>query len=104
MRTKRRYLALQLDGDCVPGEREFLDAIWHSLLQIYGERGASVAGLVLISYDVEAKRAVLRVSLVALDMARVALVFLTRVGDCELAVHVVGVSGTVKALRSKFLV
>lgn len=102
MRPKRRYLMLQLDGDCVPEEREFLDAVWHSVGQVYGECGASVAGLALIWYDREVGRAVLRVSLGALGMVRVGLVLLRCVGDCALAVHVVGVSGTLKALRGKF--
>ncbi len=102
MRTKRRYLALQLDGQSAPSEHEFLEAVWQGLVQIYGESGASTASLSLMDYNPEAKRAVLRVSLAALSMVRTALVLMTHVGSCELAVHVVGISGTLKTLRGKF--
>ena len=100
MRIKRRYVALQLDGEHMPSEHEFLEAVWRSLAQIYGESGASMASLVLVEYDADAGRAILRVSLAALEMVRAALVLMTRVGNGALAVHVLRVSGTLRALRN----
>jgi RNase P/RNase MRP subunit POP5 len=97
-RQKRRYLGLRLDVDCAPNEKDFLDAVWVSLSRLFGEVGASLAGLVLIRYDVEGKRAVLRVNLIAVDSVRAALAALTTLGGKAAAVHVVAVSGTIKAL------
>ena len=97
-RVKRRYLLLRLDGDCVLQEREFLDAVWRSVTQLYGEYGASFAGLALIDYDGDAKVAVLRVSLAALVSVRAALALVTRVTGHDVAVQVLGVSGTLKGL------
>ena len=68
-RVKRRYLALQLECEAMPAEREFIDAVWAAVTKLYGEVGASLTGLALIDFDVERKVAVLRVSLAALNMA-----------------------------------
>jgi ribonuclease P/MRP protein subunit POP5 len=97
-RVKRRYLALQLECDVVPAEREFIDAVWAAVTKLYGEVGASLTGLALINFDVEHKVAVLRVSLASLSMVRASLAAITSVGGREAAVHVLGVSGTLKAL------
>jgi hypothetical protein len=48
-RIKRRYLALQLEVSCVPTEREFLDAVWGVVTQLFGEYGASLTSLALIN-------------------------------------------------------
>ncbi|MFB3890135.1 MAG: Rpp14/Pop5 family protein [Candidatus Bathyarchaeia archaeon] len=100
-RTKRRYVALRLDCEVAPAEREFLDAAWRAVTQLYGEYGASLTSLALIEYDVEGKSAVLRTSLVSVDMMRASLASITRLGGREAAVHVLAVSGTLKALRAK---
>ncbi|MCW4009930.1 MAG: Rpp14/Pop5 family protein [Candidatus Bathyarchaeota archaeon] len=100
-RIKRRYLALQLEVSVVPTEREFLDAVWGAVTRLFGECGASLAGLALISFDAEAKRAVLRVNLKVVDNVRAALATVTSLVGREAAVHVVAVSGTIKALRKK---
>ncbi len=97
-RQKRRYLALRLDVDCAPSEKDFLDAIWGSVTRLFGEVGASLACLALIRYDVDGKRAVLRVNLVAVDSMRASIAALTTLGGKPAAVHVVAVSGTIKAL------
>jgi RNase P/RNase MRP subunit POP5 len=97
-RIKRRYLALQLECEGVPTERELMDAIWAAVTKLYGEVGASLTGLTLIDVDVERKVAVVRVSLVALDMVRASLATVTSIGGREAAVHVLAVSGTLKAL------
>jgi RNase P/RNase MRP subunit POP5 len=97
-RIKRRYLALQLECEGVPAERELMDAIWAAVTKLYGEVGASLTGLTLIDFDVERKVAVVRVSLVALGMVRASLATVTSIAGKEAAVHVLAVSGTLKAL------
>jgi RNase P/RNase MRP subunit POP5 len=97
-RVKRRYLWLQLDADVLPEQRVFLDAVWRSVSQLYGEFGASQTSMALINYDMEGHSAVLRTSLVTVDMVRTALAALTRLDGKAVAVHVQAVSGTIKAL------
>ena len=99
-RAKRRYLALQIESEELPTEREFIDAVWASVTKLYGEVGASLTGLYLISFNVESKVAVLRVSLTALNMLRASLSSITNVAGKQVSVHVLAVSGTLKALYS----
>jgi RNase P/RNase MRP subunit POP5 len=101
-RVKRRYLALQLECEGVPSEKEFMDAVWGSVARLYGETGASLTSLALINLDVERKVVVIRTSLVTLDMVRASLAALRFVAGKESAVHVLSVSGTIKALSKKF--
>jgi RNase P/RNase MRP subunit POP5 len=75
-----------------------MDAIWAAVTKLYGEVGASLTGLTLIDFDLERKVAVVRVSLVALGMVRASLATVTSIGGREAAVHVLAVSGTLKAL------
>ncbi len=100
-RIKRRYLLLQLDVECVPEQKAFLDAVWRAVGQIYGEFGASQTRLALINYDVEGKMAVLRTSLVTVDLVRTALASIVRLDGKAAAVHVLAVSGTIKALSAQ---
>lgn len=97
-RIKRRYLALQLECEGLSTERELMDAIWAAVTKLYGEVGASLTGLTLIDFDLERKVAVVRVSLVALGMVRASLATVISIGGREAAVHVLAVSGTLKAL------
>ena len=99
-RVKQRYLALQLEGETLPTEREFIDAVWAAVTRFYGEVGASQTGLSLIDIDVERKVAVIRVSLAALNIIRASLAAITSIADKEASVQVISVSGTLKALYS----
>ena len=99
--VKRRYLALQLEMEELPTEKDFLDAIWGVVGKLYGEYGASLTSLALISLDAERKIAIIRTSLETLDFVRASLASLTSVAGCEASVHVLGVSGTIKSLFEK---
>jgi ribonuclease P/MRP protein subunit POP5 len=98
-RTKRRYLALHLDVESALGEREFMEAVWSAVTKLYGEFGASLTSLALISFDCERKFAVIRSNLIAVDNVKTALATIIALGGKEAAVHVLGVSGTIKALH-----
>lgn len=100
-RVKRRYLALQVDSDGVPSQKEFMDAIWGAVVKLYGEYGASQTSLALIDYDVEKKTAVIRTSLATVDLVRASLASITSIAGREAAMHVLAISGTIKALRKK---
>jgi len=100
-RTKRRYVALQLDSDMAPAPKEFMDAIWGAVTKLYGEHGASLTGLTLIDYAAEDKTAVIRSALEAMGIVRAALASITSIASKEAAVHVLAISGTLKSLRKK---
>ena len=99
--VRRRYLALQVDSAESFSSSELMTAIWDAVMKLYGEYGASQAGLSLISYDLQEKFAVTRVGHKAVDQVRASLALITSIGGRPAAVHVLRVSGTIKALRKK---
>ena len=99
-RVKRRYIALRLECDGLPSEREFMDAVWAAVTKLYGEVGASLTGLSLINFDGERKIFVVRTSLVSLAMVRASLATVTVVAGKVASLNVLAVSGTLKALYS----
>ena len=100
-RVKRRYLALQIDSEDLPRAKEFINEVWGAITKLYGEHGASLTNLALIDYDLEKKAAVVRTSLIALNSVRASLATITTIAGNEGAVHVIAVSGTLKALHKK---
>lgn len=100
-RVKRRYLALKIDSDEALSSKDFIDAVWGTVSKLYGEYGASQTGLALIDYDDEKQLAIIRVSHAALKMVRASLATITRIGDKPVSIHVLTVSGTIKALYTK---
>jgi len=99
-RVKRRYLALKVECEALPNEREFTDAVWAAVTRLYGEVGASQAALSLIDFDVEHKTAVIRVSLATLDMVKASLATIISIAGKEASVRVSSISGTIRALHS----
>jgi RNase P/RNase MRP subunit POP5 len=100
-KTRRRYLALHVDSAESFSSSELMNAVWNAVMKIYGEYGASQAGLSLISYEPEEKFAVVRVGHKAVEMVRASLASITSIASKPAAVHVLRVSGTIKALRKK---
>jgi len=100
-RVKRRYLALEIDSEEGFGSEEFMDAVWGAVLKLYGEYGASKAGLTLIDYDMEKRFAVIRIKHTTLGMIRTALATITKIGNKPAAIYILTVSGTIKVLHKK---
>ena len=97
-KVKRRYLALAIDSSDRVNSHDFMDALWRRMLKLYGEQGASRVNLSLIDFDDEKKTAVVRTGHTCLDQLRAALASIVKVGNAPVAVHVLKVSGTLKAL------
>lgn len=97
-KIKRRYLALKIDSEEAFSSKEFMDAAWGALLKLYGEYGASLSGLKLIDYDEEERLAVVRAAHEKVEAVRAALASITKIQDKPAAIHVLKVSGTIRAL------
>ena len=101
IKLRRRYLALKIDAKEKFESKEFLDALWSAILRLYGEYGASKISLTLVDYDEEKGLAVIRVAHTELEKVRAAIATITEINAKPSAVHVLKVSGTLKALYRK---
>lgn len=99
---RRRYLALKIEAVQEIEERELKNTVWNAVLRLFGEYGASKMGLFFISYDAIKNYAVLRCTNTALDIVRASLASITEINLKPSAIHVLGISGTLKSLREKF--
>lgn len=89
---------MQIAGSETVDERVFMDSIWDAVLRLFGEYGASQMNIVLMRYSFEPNYAVLRCSHKALDMVKASIASITQADGRPVALRVLGVSGTLKAL------
>jgi RNase P/RNase MRP subunit POP5 len=99
--VRRRYLALKVESEeGGVDQRAVSDAVWNTVLRLFGEVGCSQAGLYLVHFDEEKEYAVLRCSHKALPMVKAAIASITKI-DKPAAIHVLRVSGSIKTLSKK---
>jgi RNase P/RNase MRP subunit POP5 len=98
---KRRYLAIEADSHETFSSHELMDAVWIAVSKLFGEYGASQASLNFISYDETKRLLVIRASHKTVEMVRTALASMTHVGAKSVALHVLAVSGTLRALHKR---
>lgn len=101
--VRRRYLAVTVESDDAIDERELINAVWGMTYQLFGEYGASQAGMTHIDFQDDREITILRCSHNALDMVRAAIAVISEIENRPVTLRVVAVSGTLKALRRKIL-
>ena len=79
--------------------RDLINAVWDAILRLFGEHGASWVDFALIECDPEGGWAVVRCSHKALEVVRASIASITEINEKPVAIHVTGVSGTLKSLR-----
>jgi len=101
--VRRRYLAFKIVSEGTVTEGELTKALWDAVLRLFGEYGASQTGLLLVEHSEERNYAVLRCRHKALELVRASVASITELKGKPAVLHVIGISGTLKALHKKFL-
>lgn len=92
---------MRVDSERVFAERELMNSVWSAVFRLFGECGASKTGLSLVGVSEDGRTFFLRCFHDALETVRASVASVTTVGGAEAALRVVGVSGTLKALRRR---
>ena len=100
-REKRRYLALEVIFEHPFNEWEILESIQISICKLFGEYGASKANIKLIKFIPEKNQLVIRCSHSMLEKVRAAITSIILLNSRPAIIHVIDVSGTLKALANK---
>ncbi|MBS7634721.1 Rpp14/Pop5 family protein [Candidatus Bathyarchaeota archaeon] len=100
-KVRRRYILVKIESEKGVNKRDFQNALWSSIIRLFGEYGASQVETTLIEYNEEKGTAILRCSHKALSIVRAAMAAITRINNAEAALHVLLVSGTLRALKKK---
>jgi len=100
--VRRRYLAVRVESEASVNREELTDAVWRAVTQLFGEYGASQVGLVVIEYDEQNGRGVVRCSHKAVPMVKASIASITKIDGKSAAIRVLGVSGTLKALHKRY--
>ena len=103
LREKNRYVAFEVLSDSPISRGDVVKASWGGVLRFLGELGAAKTSLWVMDWDDASKTGVLKVSHSSLDDVRAALALVKEVNGSRAAFRVLGVSGTVKKARAKFL-
>jgi len=99
VRQRRRYIAFELIGEA--SKREISWAINHVLHARKMEVDKTMLKLVL--YDTDSRRGLLRCGHKQVNEVKAAMLSIKKIGGKEASFVILGVSGTVKAAKRKFL-
>ena len=102
-RERNRYIAFKLISDSRFKREEVVKAVWDTVLRFLGESGASRTSLWLMDWSDEKQNGILKVNHNSVDEVRAALALLKDINKENCIPHVLGVSGTIKKSKEKYL-
>lgn len=104
LREKSRYLAYKVFSEKKIEFSDLVNAFWHSSLNFLGESGTANANIWIMktTWDEENQTGMIKCSHMDVEQVRTSLALIQRIGDMPVIVSVLGISGTMKAAKSKF--
>ena len=105
LRSHKRYIIFEIVSDEPVAYNELLSAIWNSMLDFLGELKSSEAMIWLIQnlYDESGKQGVIKCRHDFVENMRAVLSLIQTVGETRVIIKILGVTGTIKSARNKYL-
>jgi ribonuclease P/MRP protein subunit POP5 len=105
LRAKSRYVVFEIISEKPATFADFTASVWNSMMGFLGELQASEARVWIIRnlYDEKTQRGVMKCSHDRIEHVRAALSMIQMVGETRAIVHIIGVTGTIKSARNKYL-
>lgn len=105
LREKRRYVAFKVHCAKPLQELDVNSAIYQAVLNFLGELGMAEASVFVLRgiYTPEKKIGLIRCAHTSVEHVRAAVALASRVGEEPIMIEVLGISGTIKAARRKYL-
>ncbi len=101
LRRRKRYIAFRIIAKRKFEQKEVVDALMDSLIKTFGELGSANTGVWIEYFDGE--RGIVRCYNDAIDKVKVALTLINQIGDVRVIPLTLGVSGTIKRCKKKYL-
>ena len=105
MRSHKRYVVFEIISEKPVDYNDFVAAFWATFLNFMGEHGAAEAQIWLIKnlYDLKQQCGVIKCRHDYAEHLRTSLMLISIIGETKAVVHAVGVTGTIKAAKAKYL-
>ncbi|MBI2578240.1 MAG: ribonuclease P protein component 2 [Candidatus Aenigmarchaeota archaeon] len=105
MRSQKRYVVFEIISEHKVAYPDIVTAVWANMLGFLGEAAASEAKIWNIKnlYDESQQKGVIRCAHDRVEHIRTVLSLMQIIGESRCVVRVVGVTGTIKAARNKYL-
>ncbi len=106
LREKKRYLAFEIiSKEKIKDSAIVYNTLRSAAMNFMGEIGMSNAGMIMLSdkWDIEKQRGIVKVNHKYVDHLRAAITLITNIGNQQVIVRSVGVSGILKKAQNKYL-
>jgi len=103
LRDKHRYIAFQVIGERPFKKDEIKKALWSASLRTLGELGTARAKPWFIKFDEKTQTGVVRCDRKCVEEVRFVLTMITEINGSKVIIRTLGVSGTIRRLKLKFL-
>jgi RNase P/RNase MRP subunit POP5 len=105
MREKKRYIVIKILSNAKIEYNELSYTLWNEFTRFLGEFELSISRAWLIEdlFDQENQIAVLRVNHNFVENFRAALALIKEISGKKVAIKVLGVTGTIKSAKERFL-
>ena len=100
---KRRYIAFKLTAKSSFSKNEILEALIEALPKTNDQHPLDMEYIRVMEYDKETGLGIIRCHHKSVDILRPSFKKITQISTDSVNAEVLGVSGTIKALRRKFL-
>ncbi|MCS7130006.1 MAG: ribonuclease P [Archaeoglobaceae archaeon] len=99
MRSRKRYIAFRLISEKSVDEKAIAEAMVRNIATLFGEVSAVECGLKLEKFDGE--KGIVRCNLEALEKVMIALTLIDKIGEGNVALLTLGMSGTLRGCKKK---
>ena len=105
LREKKRYLVFEVISEKKVSFEQAYNAIMGTILGFMGQLNTGKAGVILLEdkWDDSSQRGMMKVGHKSTDMVKSALMFITKIGNEEVIVKSLGLSGILKKAQAKYL-
>ncbi|MBI3190533.1 ribonuclease P protein component 2 [archaeon] len=105
MRPAKRYIAFEIISENPVQYSELVNTIWTSTMNFLGEFGSSELNMWFVHnlYDEKTQKGLIKCSHDSVEHVRVALSLIQIISESRVIVKIMGVTGTIKSARTKYL-